>query len=40
MLLDVVGPGVATMEFPELPREVLCDAMAYAGRIGVNFVGW
>ena len=34
MLLDVVGPGVAAMEFPELPREVLCDAMAYAGRIG------
>ena len=40
MLLDVVGPGVATMEFPELLRDVLCDAMAYAGRIGVNFVGW
>ena len=38
MLLDVVGPGVATMEFPE-PRDVLCEAMEYAGLIGVNFVG-
>lgn len=38
MLLDVVGPGVATMELPE-PREILCGAMEYADLIGVNVVG-
>ena len=30
MLLDVVGPGVATMEFPEL-RDVLCERLDESG---------